>query len=653
MKHFRDLVLSTKEPVLHNVLWIKPTGTATYIVYMYEDGWKPLFGGNSGDGNGISYDIIKEVSDGYIVQFIDNRDPDNIKNLYPKTKAIQVWLSNGINVEEAINNINRTLTEISLMIKKAKFVTQQQLNDEQNKSGNTYWIYTSYNENTGFYTGEGNIRKYTSNNTYSNISLSTADIVMNVRPASAKLAYVDSMTMSNNGRNANIQLVATKNDLNTQINNLINTIISDVQVDGDSVVSNRVANIRSSKRIVYIVTSDIFNSDYPEGEARANKTFLIRTLGGHPTDNTNLVKYDSTGLEQNATKIPLFPGDLLFNIDEHNINNDNIIPYALYVYDAPQYAIKVHPIGTKTLVEEWIGDQITDAVNNVRNIYIDFTASNPQTAATGVRSWDITTNTSVAQIESYYNTGKNVYAKLNGIENAAYQMIPEVLPLRRCGDGFTLFASYGYGNKGYELDGHGENPVVWVLRETPLQVKLTFDNTPTSNSNNPVKSGGIYTALQGKVDVATLADYVLKSVYDARMAVTPKFHRVEFLDSSDEYVEGTNYITDNTTHYIDPSTQQPSANGCFESLWWAVYECNITTSTTRVPKLILMSGNVACYCWSNQMAAESDVSSATEIILKFFDGSHVITYDIVRTFDDPTYGTYLTVSKSTQNVTLT
>lgn len=39
---------------------------------------------------------------------------------------------------------------------------------------------------------------------------------------------------------------------------------------------------------------------------------------------------------------------------------------------------------------------------------------------------------------------------------------------------------------------------------TKLQTKLTFDNAPTANSNNPVKSGGIYTALQGKQD--TIAD---------------------------------------------------------------------------------------------------------------------------------------------------
>lgn len=36
------------------------------------------------------------------------------------------------------------------------------------------------------------------------------------------------------------------------------------------------------------------------------------------------------------------------------------------------------------------------------------------------------------------------------------------------------------------------------------QDALTFDSTPTANSNNPVKSGGVYTALSGKQ--ATISD---------------------------------------------------------------------------------------------------------------------------------------------------
>lgn len=38
---------------------------------------------------------------------------------------------------------------------------------------------------------------------------------------------------------------------------------------------------------------------------------------------------------------------------------------------------------------------------------------------------------------------------------------------------------------------------------TEIQPALTFDDTPTSGSNNPVKSGGVYTALQSKADTST------------------------------------------------------------------------------------------------------------------------------------------------------
>ena len=37
------------------------------------------------------------------------------------------------------------------------------------------------------------------------------------------------------------------------------------------------------------------------------------------------------------------------------------------------------------------------------------------------------------------------------------------------------------------------------------QTKLTFDNTPTSGSTNPVTSGGVYSALSGKVNTSDLA----------------------------------------------------------------------------------------------------------------------------------------------------
>ena len=57
--------------------------------------------------------------------------------------------------------------------------------------------------------------------------------------------------------------------------------------------------------------------------------------------------------------------------------------------------------------------------------------------------------------------------------------------------GETNISSIGDGsvtNAIYELNSNKQNA-------------LTFDNIPTSGSNNPVKSGGIYSALSNKADV--------------------------------------------------------------------------------------------------------------------------------------------------------
>lgn len=53
------------------------------------------------------------------------------------------------------------------------------------------------------------------------------------------------------------------------------------------------------------------------------------------------------------------------------------------------------------------------------------------------------------------------------------------------------------------LDGTSENPVQNKVVKGALdgkQAKLTFDNAPTENSNNPVKSGGVYTAVKNVDD---------------------------------------------------------------------------------------------------------------------------------------------------------
>lgn len=628
MKHFRDLVLSTKEPVLHNVLWIKPIGVATYRVYMYEDGWQLLFGGSNGEGGGISYEILETRPDGYIVQFIDNSDPTNKKNLYPKTKAIQVWLSNGINVEQAIANINNTLSNLSSMIKKANFVTIEQLNNNTlSKSHKTFWVYNYHNSDTEEYRGEGFLRKYTTEREYTTISLSAADIVMDITNASTKLGYVESIVrepLPSTNKTAIIKIVATMEDVHTAINQLTNRLINDVRVDGDSVVTNGIANIPRSKRMVYIVTSDIFDSDYPEGESRADKTFLIRQMqGSEPNDSTMLIKYTNSGLQQDSTTINLVHGDLLFNVDDHSNNNDDIIPYTLYIYDTPTQSKKVHPIATKSLVERWLSDSIEVATDSVKPVFIDFVASNERQAG-NYTTWDISTNASMTQIEEQVALDKIVYARVTGIDNQGYRDIPKYLPVGYCANGFAIFASSNI-NKVYSLQGRGTTGTGWQFRELVIQPKLTFDDAPTQGSNNPVKSGGIYSALEEKADTTDLKDYVLRektsnyqfTSYNDRMKVTPKMQKAEWIVTEPDE---NGYIL--WTQEKEEAGTTPRSR--FESMWWAVYNnYKMSDIETYQTKLIVMYGNVACYCSSDDM---TDVDNASTIELRFFDGRKVTTY---------------------------
>ena len=62
-------------------------------------------------------------------------------------------------------------------------------------------------------------------------------------------------------------------------------------------------------------------------------------------------------------------------------------------------------------------------------------------------------------------------------------------------DSATAVAWSGVQNTPTTLAGYGI---------TDAQGTLTFDNAPTADSNNPVKSGGVYTALSAKADSADL-----------------------------------------------------------------------------------------------------------------------------------------------------
>lgn len=110
---------------------------------------------------------------------------------------------------------------------------------------------------------------------------------------------------------------------------------------------------------------------------------------------------------------------------------------------------------------------------------------------------DDNNNTSFNAIDSAFQAGLKVILCIQ--EDGAAKYVSDV----RTNDDRTYYrfvyteglGTSAYNNR-YTIDAEGG----WTVETTSLQVALTFDNTPTANSNNPVKSGGVYTALSGKAD---------------------------------------------------------------------------------------------------------------------------------------------------------
>ena len=82
---------------------------------------------------------------------------------------------------------------------------------------------------------------------------------------------------------------------------------------------------------------------------------------------------------------------------------------------------------------------------------------------------------------------------------------------------------------------------------TRKQDTLTFDDAPTANSNNPVKSGGVKTALDGKQDTLTFDDAPTE---DSTNPVTSGGVFDAISDKQDTLVSGTNIKTVNDTSLL-------------------------------------------------------------------------------------------------------
>jgi hypothetical protein len=99
-----------------------------------------------------------------------------------------------------------------------------------------------------------------------------------------------------------------------------------------------------------------------------------------------------------------------------------------------------------------------------------------------------------------YPAGTNIYVVDTGSSTYKWDVMP----------GFIDTDTY---------DSHIANTTIHVAqtdkdRWDAKQDALNFDNSPTENSNNPVKSGGIYTALNGKANKSTtLGGYGITNAY--------------------------------------------------------------------------------------------------------------------------------------------
>ena len=168
------------------------------------------------------------------------------------------------------------------------------------------------------------------------------------------------------------------------------------------------------------------------------------------------------------------------------------------------------------------GGNAETAINNAKPFYADY----------GV--------TTSAEIDAAYlagrpcfcrytipNTDFDLYIPLLGRQNSTYHnfgLVDGVTPeneetpylyMIACdGDEWSLDATMSCAiQKQLTFDNaptqNSDNPVKSGGVYTALSNKqdsLTFDNAPTSNSNNPVKSGGIYTALASKQNTLTFDD---------------------------------------------------------------------------------------------------------------------------------------------------
>lgn len=122
-------------------------------------------------------------------------------------------------------------------------------------------------------------------------------------------------------------------------------------------------------------------------------------------------------------------------------------------------------------------------------------------------------------IEQAPSTSTTAIVSSKGVKDAVDAKVDKVAGSSLVED--TKVAGYDAHLANADIHVTAAQKEVWTAK----QDALTFDATPTENSNNPVKSGGVYTGLAGKVDKITGSSLVPDTKvadYDEHIADTVK-----------------------------------------------------------------------------------------------------------------------------------
>ena len=286
-------------------------------------------------------------------------------------------------------------------------------------------------------------------------------------------------------------------------------------ISGKVITFNTAPTTGSKITVIYVVSTATDNAKYYKEQAATSATnagtsattaesYAIGGTGSRTGEDTDNAKYykeqaasSATSASTNATKSESFAvGGTGTRIGEDSDNAKYYYEQARDISASITGALK--PCGTVTYVnlpslsDALVGDMynVSDAfttTNDFKEGAGHYIAAGANVYKTSDAKWDILAGVTVTGVkgdkEQNYRTG-NI-----NMTPANVGAVPE--PATEGTSGQVL-ATDGQGGRSWQS----------------VQSSLTFDNVPTQNSNNPVKSGGIYSTMAvPKYDSANRAEY--------------------------------------------------------------------------------------------------------------------------------------------------